>query len=295
MTSKVLERVPAPALFITGGISQYTGAAFAVGLFAVMPAHTVGWLRALISALVLLAFVRPWRASWDRRTLAATTWFGLALVAMNIAFYVAIEHLPLGAVVALEFVGPVVVAARGSRTTASRLAVLLAALGVLAISVIGLDWRAVDGVGGLVVGLAATLAAALTWALYMVFAGRLVEAGRDGATTLATGTAIAALAFAPIAIWWAGPALSPRHWPALLAVGILSSVVPYLLDQVAIRRLGTATFALLNALLPATATVVGLVALRQTPGVGELLGLVAITGAVVLSSWGSRRRPLPPD
>ncbi len=290
--------MPAPALFITAGFSQYAGAAVAVGLFAAMPPHTVAWLRALAGAVMLLALIRPWRVRWNRAMLRETGLFGLALVGMNMLFYIAIGYLPLGAVVALEFAGPVVVAARGRRGGRGLLAVILAASGVVAISVIGLDWSGETGgglsAGRLALGLAATAGASACWAGYMVLAGR-IAAVRDGQSSLAVGTTIAALAYAPLALPWAGPAMDASLLPAILGMALLSTVVPYMLDQVSIRRLGTATFALLNALLPATATVVGLLALRQRPGLWEVLGLAAITVAVALSGRGAQPAASPAE
>lgn len=290
---RALTRVPAPALFATSGIAQYSGAAFAVGLFVLMPPHTVAWLRALVSAVVLLMLVRPWRRPWTRATLRETALFGVVLVGMNMLFYVAIAYLPLGAVVAIEFAGPAIVAAWGNRTPRGRVAAGLAVAGVLSISLVGLRWEAEGGTLGLVIGLGCAMAAGATWAWYMVLAGR-IAAVRDGQASLAVGSAIAAVVLAPLAAPWALPVLQNGAGvlAAVVAVGVLSSVIPYLLDQVAIVRLGTATFALLNALLPATATVVGLVALGQQPTVGELVGLVAITVAVALAP---RRRALGPD
>lgn len=291
--SRGLARVPAPALFVGSGISQYSGAALAVALFALMPPHTVAWLRALVSAVVLLVLVRPWRSPWTWVTLRQTGLFGVVLVVMNMFFYIAISYLPLGAVVAIEFAGPALVAAWGSGTRRGRLAAALAAAGVASISLVGLRWEAYDDVTPLVLGLLFAVAAGATWAWYMVLAGR-IAAVRDGQASLAAGTTIAVVVLAPLAAPWAGPMLSAGGsvWLAVIGVGVLSSVIPYLLDQVAIVRLGTAAFALLNALLPATATIVGLVALRQTPTIGEVVGLVAISVAVALTP---RRRAIGPD
>lgn len=290
--SRALGRVPAPALFVTSGISQYTGAALAVGLFALVPPHTVAWARGLVSALVLLVLIRPWRTPWTRRTLVETSVFGVVLIVMNMLFYIAIDYLPLGAVVAIEFAGPALVAALGSGTRRGRLAAALAAAGVAAISLVGVRWGDAD-TGALVLGLVCSVAAGATWAWYMVLAGR-IAAARDGQASLAVGTTVAVIVLAPIAAPFVGPMVTAgaTAWLAVVAVGVLSSVVPYLLDQVAIVRLGTAAFALLNALLPATATVVGLVALQQQPNLGEVAGLVAISVAVALTP---RRRALGPD
>lgn len=279
-----IDKVPAPALFVTSAVAQYSGAAVAVGLFVLLPPHTVAWLRAAVSAVVLLAIVRPWRTPWTRATLVQSSVFGLTLVSMNMLFYVAIHYLPLGAAVAIEFAGPAVVAAWGSTTVRARVAVVLAVLGVVAISVVGLRWDAEGGVGPLLLGLLCAVAAGAAWAWYMVLGGRIAVV-RDGRSSLAVGTAVAAVVLAPIAAPWAGPLLGADAgiWIAVLGVGVLSSVVPYMLDQVAILRLGTAAFALLNALLPATATVIGLLALQQRPTVGEIAGLVAISVAVALT------------
>lgn len=288
---RAIGRVPAPALFITSGISQYSGAALAVGLFALMPPHTVAWLRAAASAVVLLVLIRPWRTTWTWATLRQTSLFGMVLVGMNMLFYLAIQYLPLGAVVAIEFAGPAVVAAWGSRTARGRVAVVLAVAGVLCISLIGIDWTSGgDGAGivGLLIGLGCSIAAGLTWAWYMVLAGRIVVV-RSGQASLAVGTSVAAVVLAPLAAPWLGGLVRGEGSVALtvVAMAVLASVIPYMLDQVAIKRLGTATFALLNALLPATATVVGLVALGQRPTPGELVGLIAISVAVALAP----RRP----
>src|SRR5690606_33426607 len=104
-------RVPVPALFIGSGLTQYVGAALAVGLFARVPAAGVAWLRILVAAVVLVLWRRPWRVARSRRDLALIAVFGVTLALMNVAFYLAIEHLPLGTAVAIEFIGPVVVAA----------------------------------------------------------------------------------------------------------------------------------------------------------------------------------------
>ncbi|WP_235857231.1 EamA family transporter [Occultella glacieicola] len=283
-----MDRTPAPLLFLIGGFSQYVGAALAVGLYPTMPPHAVAWLRAVVAGVVLLLVVRPWRADWTRRTLIQTGVFGVVLLGMNMLFYVAIDHLPLGAAVAVEFTGPVAVAAWGGRTARSRIAIGLALFGVLSISLIGLDWSVTGSTAELVIGLAAALAAGVLWAAYMVIGGRIVRA-RDGLSSLAVGLAIGAVAFAPFSAPFAGAVLRPEILVIAIAVGVLSSVVPYTLDQITLKRLGTATFALMNALLPVSATVIGVIALAQLPTVGEVVGVLAVSAAVWIS--GSGRRP----
>ncbi|WP_154795921.1 EamA family transporter [Occultella kanbiaonis] len=285
---QLVDRTPAPLLFLVGGFSQYIGAALAVGLYPTMPPHAVAWLRAVFAAVVLLLVVRPWRADWNRRTLTQTGVFGLVLLGMNMLFYVAIEHLPLGAAVAVEFTGPVAVAAWGGRTARARIAIGLALFGVLSISLVGLDWSVTGSTADLLLGLAAALAAGVLWAAYMVIGGRIVRA-RDGLSSLAVGLTIAAVAFAPFSAPFAGAAVRPEILVTAAAVGVLSSVVPYVLDQVTLKRLGTATFALMNALLPVSATIIGVIALAQLPTAGEVVGVLAVSAAVWIS--GSGRRP----
>lgn len=126
-----MHRVPAPALFVVSGLTQYYGAALAIGLFVLIEASAVAWLRLVAAALLLLAWRRPWRRRWTRQDLLGAGLFGTALAAMNVTFYIAIEHLPLGTAVAIEFVGPVAVAAITGRGWRERIAIGLAAVGVV--------------------------------------------------------------------------------------------------------------------------------------------------------------------
>ncbi|SEE61866.1 inner membrane transporter RhtA [Ruania alba] len=275
-------------LFLTAGISQYIGAALAVGLYTVIPATSVAWARGAVGALVLLVLVRPWRLRWTRRQLAQTGLFGVVLLGMNILFYVAIDHLPLGAAVAIEFAGPVAVAAIGGRTARHRIAVALAAAGVLAISLVGLDWSVQGATAELALGLAAALGAGVLWAGYMVIGGRIVQR-RSGVASLAMGLTMASLLYAPLL---AADAVTELTWPiglVVVLVGLLSTALPYTLDQITLKRLGTATFALLNALLPVSAAVIGVIALRQIPTWGEVAGTLAVSAAVWISA--PRKRP----
>lgn len=268
------DRLSPQALFVLGALSQYVGAALAVLLFAKVPAAGVAWLRVVASAAVLVAWRRPLRAPWTAAQLRLVAAFGLTLAAMNLAFYLAIDQLPLGTAVAIEFCGPIAVAALGSRSRRDVLALAIATAGVLALA----DVHLAGSPGGL--GLA--VAAGVAWAGYIVLGHRIAAdtsiRPQDG---LALGMAIGALGFAPLLFSSAVPALvSPLLLAACLAVGIASSVVPYALEQVAMRRLSRARFALLLALLPATATVVGAVLLGQVPGLLESSGI----GLVVLAS-----------
>jgi inner membrane transporter RhtA len=269
--------VPAPALFVVGGVAMYLGAALAVGLFAWLPPSTVAVLRLVGAAAVLVAWRRPPAAAWRGGRLARAAAFGLATGLMNVAFYEAIARLPLGTAVALEFCGPVAVAAVASRRPRDVAAVCLAALGVLLIA--DVRWSATPA------GVAWALAAAALWAAYIVLGARVATAG-NGVDDMAVGFAAAAVLLAPLLLVPPGPGalVAPDVLVLGLGVGVLSSVVPYGLDQVVLRRVGRARFAVLLALLPATATVVGLVTLAQVPGRTEALGIAAVVAAVALRS-----------
>ncbi|MHB1065382.1 MAG: EamA family transporter [Georgenia sp.] len=287
---RFLQAVPAPALFLGSGFSQYLGAAIAVGLFAVMPATTVAWWRIVVSALVLLAWRRPWRRRWTARDVLGSSLFGVVLGGMNMLFYVAIDHLPIGTVVSLEYLGPVAVTAIGGGGTRVRVAVVLALLGVLSISGLGVDWSD----PGTAVGVGFALAAGAAWAGYIVL-GRRIAAGRSGLDSLAVGMLAAAVVYAPVAGGTAGIAPSDAGLAAaVVGIGLLSSLVPYSLEQVALTRLPAATFALLTALLPVASLLVGLVVLGQVPTGGELLGLVLVSLAVALATRGEGGAPDPP-
>jgi inner membrane transporter RhtA len=275
---RVTDRLPPQALFVLGAISQYVGAALAVLLFASVPAAGVAWLRVVAAAAVLVAWRRPWQTRWTAARLRLTAAFGIALALMNLTFYLAIDRLPLGTAVAIEFVGPIAVAALGSRTRRDAFALLLAVAGVLALADVHLT-----GSPG---GFALAVAAGVLWAGYIVLGHRVAAdpqlRAQDG---LALAMAIGALALAPFLVSSAVPALvDPLLLAACLAVGVASSVVPYGLEQVAMRRLPRARFALLLALLPATATIVGALVLGQVPGLVESAGITLVVLAASLRS-----------
>jgi inner membrane transporter RhtA len=289
--------VPAPALFVASGLTQYAGAALAVGLFPVIAAPTVAWLRMVVAAVALVLVSRPWRARWSRRALGVVALFGTVLTAMNVAFYVAIDHLPLGTAVAIEFLGPIGVAAVTGRGWRERAGIVLAAAGVVLLAGITVTGGGEPGAAepGVVVGLVAIGVSAVCWAGYIVL-GRRVAVGGTGVTSLSLAMVAGALVFAPFLAGGAGPVLDDAGVAlAVVGVGLLSSAVPYAVDQVVLRRVGPATFAVLLALLPATAAVVGALALRQWPHGWEVVGLVAVSGAIVLTSAPRAAAPTSDD
>ena len=285
-----MHTIPAPILFVVGALSMYVGAALAVGLFDRLAPSAVAVLRLIGAAAVLLAWRRPPAAAWRGRRLVRATAFGLATGLMNLAFYEAIARLPLGTAVAIEFCGPVAVAAVASRRPRDVGAVLLAAVGVLLIADVrwsGAPW-----------GVVWALAAASMWAAYILLGARVATVG-NGIDDMAVGFGAAAVLLSPALLIGNPGGVATLVDPVVLGLGVglgvLSSVVPYVLDQVVLQRVGTARFAVLLALLPATATIVGLVLLAQLPGPAEAVGIAAVVAAVALRSRDGDPPVRPPE
>ncbi len=271
-------RLPAHAAFLVSAIFHYLGPAFAVLLFARIGALGVAWLRIATAALILAAWRRPWRAvaaqdAAGRRLLAA---WGAVLAAMNCCFYAAIDRLALGTVAAIEFLPVVLLAALGARTARNVAALVLAVPGVSLIC----DVRLVAEPAGL----ALAFANAALFAAYVMLADRLAKRPSiDGIDALAAAMLAAAVTVTPVAAASVLPALrDPMALAAGAGVGICSSVIPYVCDQLALERLTRATYALLVSLLPATATVIGLVVLSQAPTPTEAAGLGLVAAGVAL-------------
>jgi len=287
-TRGAADRVPAPAVFLASGLTQYVGAALAVGLFAVLPAASVAWWRIAVSALVLLAWRRPWRQSWTRADLLGAAAFGSVLATMNVSFYVAIEHLPLGTAVAIEFLGPVAVAGVTGRGWRDRAGIALAAGGVVLLAGVQVE----GGVtGSTAIGLVAIMGSAVSWAGYILL-GRRMAVRRDGISSLAVGMTAGAVVWVPLAFGAFLPVVTdPARAAAVVGVAVLSSVIPYVLEQLVLRRVTAARFAILLAMLPVTAALIGAVLLAQIPTGFELAGMALVCVAIVLSG----QRPAPPE
>lgn len=275
---KAVTMMPPHVYFVTSAVFHYLGPAFAVLLFSQVEPLGVAWLRIVSAAVVFALWRRPWRlvagmGRGERRLLLA---MGLVLAGMNTVFYLAIARLPLATVGAIEFLGPVAIAALGLRGRRDLAALGLACFGVLLLTDVRL--------GGEPVGMALAFANCALFAGYVVLGKRMaVGGGAAGVDRLALAMLVAAVAVAPVGLADAAVAFDR---PALLAagagVGICSSVVPYVCDQLALARLPRATFALMLSLLPATATVVGVLVLRQVPQPAELVGIGLVVGGIAL-------------
>jgi inner membrane transporter RhtA len=278
-------RVPPHAYFVCSAVFHYLGPAFAVLLFARVDVLGVAWLRIAAAAVVLGAWRRPWRTAARlgrdaRRLLLA---WGAVLAVMNCCFYLAIDRLPLGTVAAIEFLPVIVLAALGARTARNGTAIALVVPGVYLLTDVRL--------AGEPLGVALAFANAVLFALYIVLAHRVARhGGVGGLDGLAASMLVAAVVVTPLAGWAALPAAGdPVALVAGAGVGICSSVIPYVFDQLAMRRLARATYALMVALLPATATVIGVVVLAQVPSATEL----AAVGLVIAGVAVHREPPAP--
>ncbi|QBS45110.1 DMT family transporter [Nocardia sp. CS682] len=272
-------RVPASAYFGISAIFHYLGPAFAVLLFARVDVLGVAWLRIAAAAVVFAVWRRPWRLV--RRLTPEQRWvllgLGVVLATMNATFYLAIERLPLATVGAIEFLGTIVLAAIGVRNGRNGIALVLAIAGVVAlvdVQLTGAPW-----------GFVFAFVNCALFMLYVLLGHRIANTGGglSGVDQLAAAMLIAAVVATPFCLGAAVPALtSPAALLAGVGVGVCSSVIPYVTDQLAMARLRRHTFALMLSILPAVATVIGIVVLTQIPALQELTGIALIAVGVLI-------------
>jgi inner membrane transporter RhtA len=303
------DRLPPQAFFLVSAVFHYLGPSLAVLLFARVSVLGVAWLRIASAAVVFAAWRRPWRLflahgdghsagrldSAGRSTLVA---LGVVLAVMNTAFYLAVDRLPLSTVGAIEFLGTVVLAAAGARTRRNAVALALTVAGVAAITSIRL--------AGQPLGFVFAFANCVLFMLYVMLGHRIanrrpvsaadpdVAGNPDGASPpggidlLAASMLFAALAVTPIGLADALPTFTrPALLLAGLGVGVCSSVIPYVTDQLAMARLPRATFALMLALLPVFATIIGAIVLRQVPTPRDLAGIALVAVGVAIHTGHS--------
>lgn len=282
------EQRGAVALTVSSIVAVQSGSALATGLFdSIGPAGAV-FLRALFGALLLMA-VAPGTLSrlreWPHRDVVA---LGAAVAGVNLLFYAALDRLPLGITVTLEFVGPLGVAVIGSHRRRDLLWIVMAAAGIVLLS---------NGTGGGHIdplGVVLALGAGVCWGLYIVQSAR-VGAAEPGVGAATVSAVISAALVAPFGIAQGGAdLLTPAHLAVGAAVGLLSTTVPYVFEMEALRRLPRATFGVLMSIEPAVAALIGFIALSQGLSAIEVaaIALVVIASAGALREAGS---PPPHD
>lgn len=274
---RVADRVPPHAFFLVSALFHYLGPSFAVLLFARIAPLGVAWLRIASAGVVFGVWRRPWRyaralSPRDRLVVVA---LGIVLAAMNSCFYLAIARLPLGTVGAIEFLGPIGLAAVGLRSGRNFAALACAAAGVFVLTDVRIAHETI--------GYIFAFANCGLFIVYVLLGYRIAARDGGGIDRLGAAMLVAMVAALPIGIGDAVPALlDPLLLAAGVGVGVSSSVIPYVCDQLAMARLPRATFALMLSLLPATAAAVGVVVLRQIPSAVELAGIGLVVVGVGL-------------
>ncbi len=274
-------------LVILGMVFTQTGASFAKMLFPLVGAQGATALRLTLAALVLIAVFRPWQHRLDGRQWRAVLLYGGAMGAMNLFFYAALEHIPLGIAVALEFTGPLAVALFGARKPLDFFWIVLAVAGFALL----LPWGQSSGAIS-PIGIVLALCAGACWAGYIIFGQRAGTGG--GPHIAALGVAAAALLALPFGASAALPALINPHILLLgLGVALLSSAIPYALDMVALPHIPARLFGILMSGQPAFAALSGLIILHEVLGLGQVAGIAAIMAASIGATITIARRIAP--
>jgi inner membrane transporter RhtA len=283
-------KVPPHLWFAVSAVFHYLGPAFAVLLFPAVGVFGVAWMRIASAALIFAPVTRPVRTikAADRYTRILLVALGITLAAMNISFYLALERLPMSLVAAMEFLSTILIALYGLRSGRNFLALVLAAAGVFIL--IGFTWSSDPA------GLGFAVLNAVLFGVYIVLGHKAAEGGAGrGVETLGAAMAVAFVAAFPFGLSEVVGALSsPELILAGVGVGLCSSVIPYVSDQLAMSRLPRATFALMLALLPATATAIGALVLLQIPSLRDIAGIALVMGGVALHKQpgGGREQPI---
>jgi inner membrane transporter RhtA len=276
--ARLADRMPPHAFFVVSALFHYLGPSFAVLLFAHVGVLGVAWLRIASAAAVFAIWRRPWRSvvRGDSRSRMLVVALGTTLALMNSVFYLAIDRMPLATVAAIEFVPTIAIALIGVRSVRNIVALVVAVAGVFLL--IGFQWS------GDKLGVLLAIANAALFAVYIVIGHAISRAGgASGIDRLGLAMLVALVVAMPIGAADVLPVLSrPTLILAGIGVGLSSSVIPYVCDQLAMARLPRATFALMLTLLPATATIVGAVVLSQMPTLVEITGILLVAAGVYL-------------
>jgi len=270
--------IPPQLWFGVSSIFHYLGPSFAVLLFPAVGVLGVAWLRIASAACIFSLWSNPWKvwSSADARSRWLLVGLGASLAAMNTCFYLALAHLPMSLVAAIEFVGTIGVALHGMRTVRNFAALIIAVAGVILL--INVKW-ANDPVG-----LAFAVLNGALFVVYIFLGHKVSEAGAtQGIERLGAAMAIAFIFVLPVGAFQAIKAFSnPVLVAAGIGVGLCSSVIPYVCDQLAMARLPRASFALLLALLPAEATIIAALVLGQIPALRDIAGVLLVMTGVAL-------------
>jgi len=257
--------------------AQYLGAVVGYRLFDDLAPASVAWLRVVGAALVLIVVSAPRLVrdrGWSATEVRAAAIFGASVALMNLTFYLAINRMDMGKGVAIEFIGPICVAAVATRTRRNTVALVVAMVGVALLSGLEFDRDPV--------GLVWIFLASACWAAYIVIGARVARLDR-GLAGLGVGLALGAVLIAPFGAPSSGPAWSsPPLLVTALSVGVLSNAIGYGLDQSILRAIPVRRFSVLLALLPVTATVFGAVFLNQIPSPADLVGIGLVLVGVVI-------------
>ena len=280
-----------PLLYVVIAMaSVQSGASLAKQLFPAFGATGTVALRVTLAAVILAALLRPWRQPVARAKFPALIVYGASLAGMNICFYLSLRTIPLGPAVAIEFVGPLAVVLLHSRRLLDLLWLGLAIAGLVLMLPAGITGADLDPVGALL-----ALAAGICWGIY------IVSGQRAGAENGMQAAALGMLVAAAIALPVGAPALAQAPMSltlALVAVGvaILSSVIPYTLEMIALRRLPPQTFGMLMSLEPAVATLAGFTFLCERLTTTELaaIALVMLASAGAIMTSRSTTADVPP-
>lgn len=277
--------LPPWALAVTAMLSVQLGSALSVDLIAVVGAAGTAWLRLSLGALILLALVRPPLRAVRRRDVPALLGLGITTGLVTIAFLAAIEHIPLGTAVAIEFLGPLTVAAVRSRSARALIWPAVALLGVVLLT---RPWQGeID-----VAGVAFAVFAAAGWAAYILLTQRIGDRF-TGIGALALTVPIAAVTAAVAGIPQAAGHLTPGVLAAAAGLAVLLPVLPFALEMLALRRMTPTAFGTLMALEPAFGVLLGLLVLHQQPAVVQVAGILLVVLAGAAAQRGGRRRPEP--
>jgi inner membrane transporter RhtA len=278
------DRIPPTLLVLVAVSSVQFGAALAKTIFdEAGPAGTV-FLRVLFAAIVLMAIWRPALRGRTRADWRLIALFGLSLGGMNLAYYEALERIPLAITVTIEFVGPLGVAIAGSRRPLDLAWVVLAAGGILLLS----DFGSADLDP---VGVVLALVAGCFWAAYILLSVRVGHAF-PGATGLALAMVAASVILAPVGVADAGSALlTPEVLAAAAGVAMLSSAIPYTLEMEALRRMPAGVFGVMMSIEPAVAALAGFIVLDEGLATRELVAILLVVAA---SAGAARNAHVPP-